>query len=171
MNNLDVKKDIVNQLTEDLKSSEAILVSGYSGISVNDLTTLRKSLTKEGLKGRVIKNSMVSRTLDSLGYDYPSEVIKGQNIYFYTESDVANLTKIISDYNKENENLTIKGGFLNGDFIDQEQIKTLAKLPSKEQLIAKVIGLIKSPISGLVGTLSNPINSFVSVLNNIKNNK
>ena len=81
------------------------------------------------------------------------------------------MSKILVDFSKENENLSVKGGVLEGKFISNEEITKLSKLPSKAELIAKTVGLIKGPLTGLVGTLSNPINGFINVLNNIKNNK
>ncbi|RAP29856.1 50S ribosomal protein L10 [Candidatus Marinamargulisbacteria bacterium SCGC AG-343-D04] len=170
-NKLEKKKKLVEELIVTLNNSEAILVSEYSGLSANSMTALRKSLKREGFDASVLKNKMVSRSFSDLKLTYPDSLLKGPNIYFNTKSDVVKLSKILIDYKKENDSLSIKGGFLNGNYISESEIKTLAKLPSKEELIAKAVGLIKSPLSGLVGTLANPVNSLVNVLNNIKNNK
>ena len=106
-----------------------------------------------------------------LNCEVPSDLLIGQNIIFKSDDNIVGLSKLLISYQKEYENFEIKGGVLEGNYIDSSQISELAKLPSKEELIAKTVGLIKGPLSGLVATLSNPINSFINVLNNIKKNK
>ena len=163
------KETIVNELIESYSSKEAIVIANYSNLKVNDIVDLRKSITKEGFKAKVYKNRLFKRSLDSKGVDVPGETLKGQNIYFETSSDVVSLCKLLVNYSKENENLQLTGGILDGAYITPHQISDLSKLPTKEELIAKFIGQVKSPISKLVMTLSNPINGFAHVLSNIKN--
>ena len=81
------------------------------------------------------------------------------------------MSKDIVNFSKENEKLTIKGGFLSEDFIDVKTVNQLAKLPSRDELIAKTVGLIKAPVTGLVMTLASPVSGLINVLNNIKSKK
>mgnify|MGYP003960915515 CR=1 FL=1 len=171
MSNLDLKKKQVERISEQFSDSEAFIISGYKGLNVEQLTELRSKVRDGGFTSTVIKNSIFSFSSKSLGLDIPKEILKGQNIFFKADKDVVGLTKILVGFSKINENLSLKGGVLEGSFISNDQVTELSKLPSKAELIAKTVGLIKGPLTGLVGTLSSPINGFINVLNNIKNNK
>lgn len=171
MSNLQLKKESIKTISNQFENSEALIISGYKGLNVTALTDLRSKVRERGYEARVIKNRLFKIAMEKTQYNIPDEVLKGQNIYFKAEKDVVGLSKILLDFSKENESLKVKGGVLEGKFISDNQVVELSKLPSKEELIAKTVGLIKGPLTGLVGTLSNPINGFINVLNNIKNNK
>tara|TARA_B100000700_G_scaffold241730_1_gene269148 strand:- start:35 stop:550 length:516 start_codon:yes stop_codon:yes gene_type:complete len=171
MSAIEKKKEIVKNIETEFKDSEAIIISNYSGLSVSDITDLRKRVFKEGFFVKVLRNRMTKRAFDANKFECPEELLTGQNIIFKSDDNIVGLTKLLVSYQKDYESFEIKGGLLDGKYIDSKQIGTLAKLPSKEELIAKTIGLIKGPLTGLVATLSSPVNSFINVLNNIKNNK
>ena len=163
------KVKVVSEIVDSLSDQEAMIISDYSNLKVNELTELRKIITTKGFKAKVQKNKILKRALDNQDIKLPEDSLKGQNIFFETTDDVVTLSKILVDFSKENENLEIKGGILEGKYIDTSQIQELSKLPTKEVLIAKFIGQLKNPLNKLVMTLSNPINGFVHVLSNIKN--
>ncbi len=171
MRAIEIKKKIVDEVTSEYKDSDAIFISDYSGLNVAQITDLRSELGRAGFKATVQKNRLIQRVFKNIGIDVPQQVLKGQNIFFTTDSDVVQLSKILVNFSKDNEKFEIKGGVLEGGFVDHKQVSKLATLPSKPELIAKTVGLIKGPLSGLVGTLSSPVNGFINVLNNIKNNK
>ena len=171
MSALKNKEKIVNNIESEFQDSEAIIISDYSGLTVEDITELRQRIFKEGFYVKVLRNRLVKIAFDSSKFDYPETLLTGQNIYCKSDDNIVGLTKLLVSYQKEYENFEIKGGLLEGNYIDNKQISTLAKLPSKEELVAKTVGLIKAPLTGLVATLSSPVNSFINVLNNIKNNK
>ena len=165
------KKQVVESLISKVQDAEAVIVSDYSGLDVAAITILRKEIAKEGFEAQVIKNTMVNRAFENLKLQYPEALLKGPNIFFRANNDVVKLSKLLVSFGKENEHFELKGGFLNGNYIDQSEIRTLAQLPSQDELLAKAIGLIKAPLTGLVARLSSPINGVIGVLNNIKNNK
>lgn len=165
------KKDIVQSLVETFSKAESVIVSDYVGLTVPEVTQLRKSLSQSGVRAQVVKNRLANLALKNYNCEFPDQMLKGMSMFFSTESDVAGLSKKLVDFSVSRGNFSIKGGFLNGSFIDSAQIDQLAKLPSRDVLIAKVVGQIKAPLSGFVATLANPINSFINVLNNIKNKK
>ena len=167
MSALKNKEKIVNNIESEFQDSEAIIISEYSGLTVEDITELRQRMFKEGFYVKVLRNRLVKRAFDSSKFDYPDTLLTGQNIYCKSDDNIVGLTKLLVSYQKEYENFEIKGGLLEGNYIDNKQISTLAKLPSKEELVAKTVGLIKAPLTGLVATLSSPVNSFINVLNNI----
>ena len=163
------KQELVNELTAEVSENEALIISDYKGLKVTDIDALRKSLAAEGFKAKVTKNRLIKRAFDGLTIELPEGVLKGQNMFFQTKDNVVGLTKILVKYSEENENLKIKGGIFDGQFIGTEKIDQLSKLPSKEVLIAKLIGQMKAPMSRLTATLSSPVNGLVGVLTNIKN--
>jgi len=171
MSAIEQKKIIVNEIESEFKDAEAIIVSNYSGLKVNDINDLRSRIYNDGFYAKVVKNRLTKRVFQKLNCEVPSDLLIGQNIIFKSDDNIVGLSKLLISYKKEYENFEIKGGVLDGNYIDSSQVSELAKLPSKEELIAKTVGLIKGPLSGLVATLSNPINSFINVLNNIKKNK
>jgi large subunit ribosomal protein L10 len=171
MSNLELKKEKVKLIEDNFRGSEALIISDYQGLSVSDMTELRGQVREKGFSATVIKNRLFDLAAKNIDYEIPKELLKGQNIFFKAEKDVVELSKILIKFSKSNENLKVKGGVLDGKYITDKEVDALSKLPSKDELIAKTVGLIKGPLTGLVGTLSNPINGFINVLNNIKNNK
>ena len=171
MDNKTLKELKVKELIDLFDDKEGIVVSDYSGLNANDITDLRKKVRNAGCSAKIEKNRMVKRSFDSIKLSYPEGLLTGPNIYFKVDSGMPDLCKLLVDFAKENESFNIKGAILDGEYIDSDQVNDLSKLPSREELIAKTVGLIKSPLSGLVGTLSNPLRGFINVLNNVKNNK
>ena len=165
------KQKKVDQLTENLKQSRGIIVANYRGLTVTELTDLRSRLRKYGSKATVYKNGITKRAFQISERKCPEDLLKGPNILVTTDTDAVNMSKQVVDFSKETEKLTIKGGFLSEDYIDDKMINQLAKLPSRDELIAKAVGLIKAPLSGLVMRLASPVNGLVNVLNNIKEEK
>lgn len=171
MDKIKVKEKQVEQLAEIIDSSRGVLVAEYEGLSVSDLTELRSRLRDNGSIARVYKNGISRRAFKKLDRAHPEELLKGPNIIFYSTTDVVSMSKQVVDFSNENEKLTIKGGFLSEDFIDVKTVNQLAKLPSRDELIAKTVGLIKGPVTGLVMTLASPVSGLINVLNNIKSKK
>ena len=168
---VDEKKKKVDDIVKQYSESESFIISEYKGLNVEQMNEIRSLVRNAGYSASVIKNRLFQRAAGSMSIEIPKETLKGQNVFFRADKDVVELSKILVKFSKNNESLSLKGGVLDGGFIDDKQIVELSKLPSKTELIAKTVGLIKGPLTGLVGTLSNPINGFINVLNNIKNNK
>ena len=171
MSNIELKEKQVENLTKNIEEARGLIIAQYSGLTVTELTDLRTRLRANGSFATVFKNGITRRALGKLNRTYPEELLKGPNILVYSTTDAVNMSKEVVNFSKENEKLAIKGGFLSEDYIDIKMINQLAKLPSRDELIAKAVGLIKAPITGLVMSLSSPVNGLVNVLNNIKSKK
>lgn len=165
------KIQIVEEISNKVKSSQLVVVSNYSGLSANDINALRKGLRQSGASAAIYKNTLTRRALDGLNISYPAELLQGPNIFITTDEDVVKVSKVLVDYAKGNESLTIKGGLMQESSVDEQSIIELAKLPGREVLIAKAVGLIKAPLTALVGNLSGPVRGFTGVLSAIKNKK
>ena len=168
---LELKKKEVEEIAQDIESSEIILFANYRGLTVNQFSELKKELRKEQAIIKVSKNTLIRRALSSLNIDYPKEYVVGPSALVSTKGDLVNTVKVIVKYSKDSEVLVVKGGILEKSIIDEPKIQQIAKMPSKQELIGKVVGGIKSPITNLVMCLSSPTRGLINVLNAIVNKK
>ena len=160
-----------SEVREALESSPAFILTGYSGLTVAQLTTLRGLLKKEGAQCRVFKNTQTRRVLADIGFAAMAEALEGPTAIIISGADPVAPAKILVKFNKDIEKLVIKSGVVEKKEVDEKQIRQLAKLPSREQLIAKVVGGIKSPLYGLVNVLSGPTRKLVYAVEAIRKQK
>ena len=152
---LEQKKQIVADLTEKLKGSCAGVVVDYKGISVADDTVLRKSLREAGVDYFVVKNSLLGFAADEAGLSDLKTVLEGTTAIALHKEDYIVAAKILNEFAEKAENyFEIKSGFMDGEVVGVDKVKSLAKLPSKEGLVAKALGSLKAPISNLVYALN-----------------
>ena len=152
---LEQKKQIVVELTEKLKSSCAGVVVDYKGISVADDTVLRKSLREAGIEYFVVKNSLLGFAADEAGLSDLKSVLEGTTAIALSADDYITGAKILNEFaEKANGYFEIKSGFIDGEVVAVDKVKSLAKLPSKEGLVAKALGSLKAPICNLVYALN-----------------
>ena len=140
------KEAQVKETAELLKKSKLILVVDYRGTSVEDDTKLRKSLREANGVAKVIKNNILKRALDMNGESELDEILVGPNALITAEDDYLAPLKAVYKFSKEHENYTIKGGFIDGKLMSVEEIKTLATLPSREELLSKLAGSLLQTI-------------------------
>lgn len=165
------KKDTVTEIVGKLNAASIVFVSDFRGLTVSQITNLRSALRKDEAEAKVYKNKLAKRAFDESGIEYDENLLKGPSLFITTTSDVAKVSKILVTYGKDQEAFKIKGGFLDKKIIDEQAIKELADLPSRDELIARVVGQIKAPITGFVTQLSSPIRGIVGVLNSIEKKK
>jgi len=158
------KVEIVNKIKDDLSGADAVWVVDNRGLTVKQAEDLRKRIRELGATYKVYKNSLTKLALDDLGFPDIGEVLEGPSAFVFVSGDPVASAKALKVFAKENENLSVKGGFLNKGVVTDEQIKAIADLPSREELIAKFIGTIRSPLSGIVQVLNGPASQLVRVL-------
>ena len=152
---LEQKKQVVAELTEKLKSSCAGVVVDYKGISVADDTVLRKSLREAGVEYFVVKNSLLGFAADEAGLSDLKTVLEGTTAIALSAEDYISGAKILNEFaEKADGYFEIKSGFIDGEVVAVEKVKSLANLPSKEGLVAKALGSLKAPICNLVYALN-----------------
>lgn len=144
---LEQKKAAVVALTEQLKSACAGVVVDYKGISVADDTALRKELREAGVKYSVVKNSLLTFAVRETGLEGLEEVLSGTTAIATSEDDYAAAARILGKYAEGHENFKIKGGFMDGAVVDLATVESLAKLPSREVLLATVLNAFNAPIA------------------------
>ena len=141
------KEAQVKELAEQLKASKLVLVVDYRGTSVADDTVLRKSLREANGSSKVIKNNIIRRALDMNGEAQLDEILVGPNALVLSEDDYLAPLKVAYKFSKEHENYQIKGGIIEGKVMSVEEIITLAKLPSREELLSKLAGSLLQTIA------------------------
>ena len=168
---LEQKKAVVAELSERLKGSVAGVLVNYKGITVADDTKLRKDLREAGVKYTVVKNTLLKRAAEDAGIEGLDPVLEGTTALATSEEDYVAAAKILCEYAEKNKNFEIKSGYVDGGVLGVDEIKDLAKLPSKEVLVAKALGGLNAPISGFVTVLNGNIRGLAFVLNAIAEKK
>lgn len=140
------KEAQVKETAELLKKSNLILVVDYRGTSVEDDTKLRKGLREANGTAKVIKNNILKRALNMNSENGLDEILVGPNALVTAEDDYLTPLKVVYKFSKEHENYKIKGGFIEGKLMSVEEIKTLATLPSREELLSKLAGSLLQTI-------------------------
>ncbi len=164
---LEQKKQHVADLAEAFKAANVGVLVNYSGINVEDDTKLRKQLREAGCQYKVVKNTLLHLAFEQAGIEGMDEFLNGTTAIGYSDAGYTDAPKILSDYAKDHENYQIKAGFIDGDAVDVHGITELAKLPSKEVLIAQVLGGFNAPIQGFANVLNGTLRSLVIALNAI----
>ena len=151
---LEQKKQVVADLAEQIKASAAGVVVNYQGITVENDTALRKALREAGVKYVVMKNTLTGRACEMCGYGDMKQYLNGMTaIAISTAEDPIAPAKILKEYAEKISSFEILAGYCDGEVIDAAGVNNLADIPSKEVLIAKFLGSIKSPIYNLAYAL------------------
>lgn len=151
---LNRKKEEVKELAEKMKNSKLILLTDYRGINVTDDTALRKDLRNANATCSVIKNNITKRALKECGITELEDKLVGPTAVIMSEEDYLEASKVIYKFSKDNEFYKIKGGVIDGKVMTAEEIITLAKLPSREDLLSMLAGALLANISKVAVALN-----------------
>jgi large subunit ribosomal protein L10 len=149
----EVKSVMLNDISENLKNSESVVIAEYSGLDVSGMTSLRKESRSLGVNLRVMKNTLVRKAISGTVFESLKDQLSGPLIYGFSSDPVAP-AKLLINYSKKNEAIVVKGGALPGILLDVDEVNSLALIPPKEQLYSMLVGTMQSPISGFVRTLN-----------------
>ncbi len=144
---LEQKQQIVKELSEAISSSVAGVIVDYRGTNVADDTVLRKELREAGIDYRVVKNTLLGRAIEGTELESIKKVLEGTTAIAISPEDHVAAARILNKFAEAHENFNIKAGYLDGKEIDLDTIKSLAKLPSREVLLATVVGAFQAPIA------------------------
>lgn len=150
--NLEEKKAVVAEVSEQVASAQTIVVAQYSGIEVAHLTKLRAQARKSGVYLRVLKNTLVRRAVQGSDFSALAEQMTGPLIYSISKDPVA-AAKVLNDFAKTNDKLILKAGCYSGKLLDKAGVQSLASIPSREELLAKLLGIMQAPVSGFAVAL------------------
>lgn len=146
---LEAKKSVVTEITDKLKGAATVVVVDYRGLTVAQVTELRKNLREQGIEFKVYKNSLTRRATENAGLEGLNEHLTGPNAIAFSTEDVVAPAKIINDFAKENDQLEIKAGVIEGEIASAEQIKALAELPSRDGLLSMLLSVLQAPMRNL----------------------
>ncbi len=149
---LDAKVELVSQIQEQFTNSASSVVVEYRGLTVAEVTELRRSLRAEGVDFKVYKNSMVQRAAEAAGYNDLQEQLTGPNAIAFSNDAVAP-SRVLAKFAKKHDKLVLKGGVVDGKIVNVDEIKALSVLPNKEGMIAMLLGCIQSPIRSFACTV------------------
>ncbi|MCA3000501.1 MAG: 50S ribosomal protein L10 [Rhodocyclaceae bacterium] len=151
--NLEGKKEVVSDVIANIAKAQTMVLAEYRGTVVVGMTKLRADARSQGVYLRVIKNTLARRAVVGTSFEVAKDQMVGPLIYSFSEDAVA-AAKVVNDFAKGNEKFVIKGGAYNGKVLDQAGVQALANIPSKEVLLAQLLGLMQSPISRMARVLA-----------------
>ena len=168
--NLDDKKAVVAEISAEVAKAQAIVVAEYRGLEVGSMTELRREARKSGVYLRVLKNTLARRAVDGTPFSGLSEHMVGPLVYGISPDPVAT-AKLLNDFAKANDKLVIKAGAMPNAVISAKEVKALASMPSRNELLAKLMGTMQAPVAKLVQTMNEVPSRFVRTLAAVRDQK
>jgi large subunit ribosomal protein L10 len=161
------KEKLVDELGQIFESSGVVVVAHYEGLTVAEMQDLRGRMREAGGSVRVAKNKLAKIALEGKPAASIAEYLTGMTVLAYSEDPVA-AAKVMDKYAKDNEKLVILGGAMGGDALDPAGVKTVASMPSREELIAQIVSQIGAPASNIAGAIGAPASNIASILSSIE---
>ncbi len=165
------KVEAVREIAADLRATDVYYFVDYRGLTFSEATELRARLVKVDASLKVVKNTLAKIAAVDAGVEGLSELLQGPTAIAYCHGDPVRVAKTIQDFIKEKKKAAIRGGKLQRSMLTASEVERLAALPSREQLIAQMVGAIAAPLTGLVGVLNGPIRGLVMVLAQVQEQK
>ena len=162
-----LKEKLVDELGQIFESSGVVVVSHYEGITVAEMQDLRARMREVGGSVRVAKNRLAKIALEGKPCASIASFLEGMTVLAYSEDPVA-AAKVVNDYSKENDKLVILGGAMGETELDVAGVKAVAAMPSREELIASIVGCIGAPASNIAGAIGAPASNVASILSTIE---
>ncbi|MCV2877196.1 50S ribosomal protein L10 [Rhodobacteraceae bacterium XHP0102] len=161
------KERVVEELGQIFESSGVVVVSHYAGLTVAEMQDLRAKMREAGGSVRVAKNRLAKIALQGTPAEGIADLLTGMTVLSYSEDPVA-AAKVAEDYAKANAKFVIIGGAMGGTVLDQAGVKAVASMPSREELIASIVGCIGAPASNIAGAIGAPASNIASILSTIE---
>jgi large subunit ribosomal protein L10 len=168
--NLEQKKAVVAELSERISQAQAIVLAEYRGLQVEGMTELRAKARGQGVYFRVLKNTLARRAVVGTPFEKLADQMVGPLAYGISNDPVA-VAKVLNEFAKGNEKFVIKAGAMHNEVMSAKDVATLAMLPSREELIAKLMGTMQAPIAKFVQTLNEVPGKFVRTLAAVRDQK
>jgi large subunit ribosomal protein L10 len=155
--NLDRKKEVVEEIKGKFEGAKSVVLVDYRGLNVEETTELRKHFRESGVEYKVYKNNLVKLAIKDTEFEPLSQDLTGPNAIAFSYDDPVTPAKIIKDFSKKHQALELKTGVVEGMYFGQEKILEIATIPSRDELLAKLLGSLQAPVSNFVYLLSNII--------------
>jgi large subunit ribosomal protein L10 len=165
------KQEVVADLSAKLSKAKCLYLTDFTGLDVAAITELRRRLTSAGVEYMVVKNTLARRALSGGPYEGLTEHLAGPNAFALSDEDVVTAAKILTEFARERERPQIRAGAVEGRVVSIEEIRRIADLPPRDQLLAMVAGTMRAPIAGLVYTLSGLLSKFVRTVDAVREDR
>lgn len=169
--NQEIKATQIEMIKENLEKAQSVVFVDYRGLTVEEDTALRKKLREAGVEYKVLKNTLIKRAADEMNITGLDEHLNGPTAVAFGINDPASPAKILGEYIKQTKKMQIKCGLVDKKYIDAKGVEALAEIPSKEVLVAMLLGTLNAPIRGLVTALGGVLRKPLYALNAIKEQK
>ena len=154
MAKVELKQPIVQEISENIKDAQSVVVVDYRGLTVAEDTQLRKALREAGVAYKVYKNTLVNFAIKGTDFESLSDVLEGPNAFAISTTDATAPARVIAKFAKTAPALEIKAGVVEGTFYDADGMKAIATIPSREELLSKFLGSIQSPITNFARVIN-----------------
>jgi large subunit ribosomal protein L10 len=161
----------VEEIAGNLKVAQSVVLIDYSGLTVEQITEFRVKCRELGVICKVVKNSLAKLAATEADVGVLNEHISGPTAFLMGPDSQVDPAKLAVEFSKSNEAMEVKGGFLDGAYMDTNQIIALSKIPGRDELYAKMMGSMTSPLSGIVGTVNGVIGALTRVINAVSEQK
>lgn len=168
---LDQKKALVAQVNEVANTALSAVAAEYSGLTVEQMTQLRSKAHETGVYVKVVKNTLARLALAETEFDCMNESLKGPLILAFSIEDPGSAARLVRDFAKDNEKLVVKFAAVGGTLLPPEELKRLANLPTRDQALAMLMGVMKAPIEKFVRTLAEPHTKMVRTIAAVRDQK
>jgi len=166
------KAEVIEEIVGQIKDAQGIFLVDYNGVDVDDINELRREFLKEDLTYKVYKNTFMKRAFDEVGgFERFEEKLVGMTGIIFTGENYVAPGKIIKKYFDKKEKFLFKGSYIESQFYDSDMLDTLASMPTKEEVMAGIVGSINAPASGIVGAISAVMRDIVGLVDEISKQK
>ena len=161
------KERVVSELDQIFTDSGVVVIAHYAGLTVAEMTDFRLRMREAGAHVRVAKNRLAKIALQGKPNAGMSEFLTGQTVFAYSEDPVA-AAKVVEDYAKDNDKLVVIGGAMGETILDRAGVSAVSKMPSREELIASIVGAIGAPAANIAGAIGAPASNIAGVLSTLE---
>ncbi len=165
------KVQVVKDLKEKFKTAEIFVLTDFRGLTVEEMNTLRRDLREKNVEFRVVKNLLAKRALDENDQGELDDLLVGPTAVAFGYEDPVESVKVLVNFQKEQEKLQLKGGMMEGNVLDVAMLKELAQMPTLDELYARMLGSVQSPINKMVMALNNAASELVWVIKSVADQK
>ena len=165
------KEQKIAHIKESAQKAKVAIVTNYKGLSVEEITNLRRALQKAGADYTVTKNTLAKRAMKGTDFEGLADAMKESTAIAFGFEDEVSAAKVVAKFIKETKKAEVICGALDGQLLDAKQVEALAKTPSKEELYAKMLGCVNSPATGIVGSVNAVMSSLVRAIDAVAKKK
>jgi len=169
--NLEQKKAVVKEVADTASSALSVVAAEYRGLTVAEMSELRRASLKANVEVRVVKNSLAKRALKDTDHACMNDILLGPLVLAFAKDDPGGAARVMRDFAKDNDKLKVTGLSMGEELLDASMLKQVADLPTYEQAIAMLMGVIKAPVEKLVRTLNEPQGKLVRTLAAVREQK